>query len=216
MTASDLTFYDSTALSDLPRRARRILAYMDGPEENYRAARRRWPRRLVVPITIGVGGGSLAASIIDSESGDATPETTARWCESKIRIHQVPTVYRSAALWDPVTEALEALGLGYGIGVGLVQRLTADYDGDPTIPPGFVAKQYLGSPGGGSPGHYDVTAALPYVPGWGMGHGLTRRHRRYVRTLNTAWGKRIHALEGSDRIAVLALEHRAGHLLDLQ
>jgi hypothetical protein len=217
VSARTVTFYDSTSLSDLPRRARRIFAYIDGPEENYRAARARWPRRLVVPITIGdPGPASLAAAIIDSEHGDADPLTTAQWCQAKQHAGMVPTVYRSAALWEPVTVELERLGLHYGIGRGSVQRFSADYDGNPVIAPGDVAHQYLGSPNGGSPGHYDVTVAMAYVPGWGMGAPLSRRHARYVRSLNGAWGQRTHRLEGSDRLAVETLEHRSGHLLDLQ
>jgi hypothetical protein len=212
-----VTFYDSTNLSDLPRRTRRLFAYIDGPEENYRAARRKWPKRIIVPITIGVGGGELAAAIIDSEAGDADPDTTAAWCRVKLAHGDIPTVYRSAALWEPVDEAIAALGLHYGIGSGCVQRFIADYDGDPVIPRGDVAKQYLGSPNGGSPGHYDVTVALPHVPGWGMGGPLSRRHRRYVRSLNAAWQVRTTPLtDHVDRLTVSTLIGRGSHLLDLQ
>jgi hypothetical protein len=216
VSARTITFYDSTNLADLPRRARRIFTYIDGPEENTRAARARWPRRLIVPITIGdAGPHALEAPIIDSEAGDADPRRTAQWCQAKLHARMVPTVYRSAALWAPVTAELERLGLHYGIGAGSVQRFSADYDGNPTIAPGDVAHQYLGSPNGGSPGHYDVTAALPYVPGWGMGAPLSRRHARYVRTLNGAWGQRTRELTGPDRAAVEILGRRGAHLLEL-
>lgn len=213
-----LTFYDSTNLDDIPRQARNVFAYIDGLYANYREALGRWP--LVVPITIGTPGpDALRAAIIDSEAGDADPDRTAQWCQAKLDNHMVPTVYRSAALWRPVDEALTRLGLHYGIGPGKVQRFSALYDGNPAIIPGDVAKQYL--PGHGesngptNPGHYDTSSALTYVPGWGMGAPLSRRHRRYAEALAKAWGARDRRLT-HDRFLVELLERNATRLLDIQ
>lgn len=208
-------FYDSVTLDDLPRLCPRLFAYIDGGYENYTEARKRWPRRLIVPITVGVSGPeALTAAIIDCETGDADPELAVEWATAKLDNHQVPTIYRSEALWAPVDAAMTKHRLHYGIGPGKVQRFSAAYDGNKAIPPGNVAHQYAGSPGN-SPGHYDETEALAHVPGWGMGAPLSRRHRRYAKALAKAWGARDRRLT-NDRFLVELLERNATRLLDLQ
>lgn len=217
MPRSSVRFYDSVTLDDLPRLCPRLFAYIDGAYANYVPARQRWPRRLIVPITIGTPGpAALAAAIIDSEEGDADPETAVEWATAKLDAHQIPTIYRSLDLWAPVDAAMTKHGLHYGIGPGKVQRFSAAYDGNKAIPPGNVAHQYQGSPGN-SPGHYDTTAALPHVPGWGMGAGLSVGSRRKARQLVTYWNARTAALDNTnDRELVGKLEHASGRLLGLQ
>jgi hypothetical protein len=192
------TFYDTTNIADLPRRARNVLGYLNGPEANYEQVKARRRTRLAVPITIGWHEpGAIDAAIIDNEHGDSDPKNTAQWCLERLDNHRVPTVYCSEDNWGLVTIALIHLGLHYGFGHGFVQRFTADYDGNPAIARSDVAHQYLGSPGA-SPGHYDVTSARAYIAGWDTPTPLTRRHRRNATHLARGLARRTHPVTTPD------------------
>jgi hypothetical protein len=159
MTRMITRFYDDTNIADIPSSAQMIAVYADGPYAGTEpAARKRFPHALIVTITVR---GEPNREICDCETGDLTPPEAAHWALAEHKAGRHPTIYCSASPWDEVKAAVRAVGLDPAKDVSW---WIAHYDGDPTIPAGAVAKQYLGSPGN-SPGHYDESSVADYWPG---------------------------------------------------
>jgi hypothetical protein len=91
------------------------------------------------------------------ETGDATPAQAPGWVKARRAAGADPTVYCSASLWPTVRAAFTAAG------VAQPHYWIAHYDGDPTIPAGAVAKQYVDPPNSG--GHWDLSAVAGHWPG---------------------------------------------------
>lgn len=151
--------YDSVTISDLPRTARMVLGYADGHyQESVAAIKRQCPKATVPLITVK---GLPDANICDCENGDLTPAEAARWAQGRVRSKAIPTIYANASTMPAVKAELLKLHLRPGVDVLL---FVAEYDGKGVIPPGYIAKQFLGSPGN-SPGHYDESVCADYWPG---------------------------------------------------
>jgi hypothetical protein len=150
-----ITGYDSTDPADIPDHAALIFAYIDGRyATNANVARALHPKAIIKTITSEHTAG---ADIIDCETGLATPSTAAGWARSEHQAGRHPTIYCNHATWDAVKNAVRAAGV-----TGKVDYWIAAYPGiGPELYPGTVAHQYLGSPEGGSPGHFDVSVADP-------------------------------------------------------
>jgi hypothetical protein len=107
--------------------------------------------------------GQSGAHVCDTEPGNIGPAAAARWAKNEVAAGRHPTLYCMASQWDEVKRAVAANGA-----TGKVSYWIADYDGDPTIPAGAVAKQYLSPDGSGKSkagGHYDVSVVAAYWPG---------------------------------------------------
>jgi hypothetical protein len=157
-------FYDSVTVADLPPDGDGYLGYVDGPYRNYEAVRARFPGRPVASVTVT---GTSDANVCDCETGDLTPSQAAGWAKRQLAAGKLPTIYCNASTWPAVKQAVATAGLTPRMGD---RYLIAEYPGpgakpDPTIPAGAIGHQYLGSPEGGSPGHYDVSVVVEYWPG---------------------------------------------------
>jgi len=146
-----VTMYDSVTPSAIPADAPIVAGYQDGIY--------RWPTNawLMFPKALHVGivvkASSNAGQVLDVETGDALPSEAPGWVTMRRAAGQIrPTVYMNASTWPAVRAAFVAAK------VPEPDYWVAKYDGNPALPPGAVAKQYLGYPGGGSPGAYDVSS----------------------------------------------------------
>jgi hypothetical protein len=129
--------FDAVTIANLPHDATLLAGYVDGRNTtgHYERVRAALPHARVLRIT--VTGGTLDAEIGDVEAGDMRPQSGAAWAARKIAAGQHPTLYCSASPWPAVKAEVQKAGIA-----GLVSYWIADYDGDPTIPPGAVAKQF--------------------------------------------------------------------------
>lgn len=158
MTRTVHRMFDSTGVGDIPASAGMIAVYADGRYAGTElAAKARFPHATIVTITVN---GTANHEVCDCETGDLTASQAAAWARSEIAHGRHPTIYCSESPWPVVRAAVRAAG----IIESNVSWWIAKYDGDPTIPAGAVAKQYLGSPGN-SPGHYDESSVADYWPG---------------------------------------------------
>lgn len=155
--------YDSVTVSALPTDGDLYLGYVDGRYANVAQIHKRFPRRTVVGIT--VNGSTLDAQMADVEVGDLTPDGGARWAVRKVKAGQHPTLYTYASNAGAVQRACTRAGLK----PSQWSLFVADYDGDPTLPPGCVGKQYRSPDGTGrgkvTDGNYDVSVVADYWPG---------------------------------------------------
>lgn len=143
--------YDGVTPSRIPIEATMVAAYVDGRYANVVAMRSRFPHARLV--TIAVFASTNAGNVLDVEKGDATPTQAPGWVVKRRRAGIDPTVYCSASLWPSVRQAFRSLN------VPEPHYWIADYDGDPRIPAGAIAKQYKNTPG------YDISSVVNYWPG---------------------------------------------------
>jgi hypothetical protein len=131
------TMYDAVNIANLPNDATLLAGYVDGRDTtgHYQRVRAAHPHARVVRIT--VTGATLDAEVGDIELGDMTPHSGAAWAARKIAAGQHPTLYCNASTWPTVKAEVRKAGIS-----GLVSYWIADYDRDPTIPAGAIAKQF--------------------------------------------------------------------------
>jgi hypothetical protein len=146
------TMYDAVTSSNIPAGATMVAGYADGLYANVPAMRARFPHATVVTIAVRW---TTKAQVLDVETGDATPAQAVQWCTRTMAAtpNGQLTVYCNSSTWPSVRAAFRAAGVtepNYWI---------AQYDGDPTIPAGAVAKQYR------DPGPYDLSSVADYWPG---------------------------------------------------
>lgn len=137
------TMFDAVTVADIPADATMVAGYVDGRYANLPEMRIRFPRALVVSVTVAGGD----ADVLDVENGDASPAQAPGW----IAAHPSGSLYCNAS-------TLPAVRAAFG-DRPLPPIWLADYDGDPTIPACAVAKQYA------SNDYYDTSSAADYWPG---------------------------------------------------
>jgi hypothetical protein len=146
------TMYDAVTSSNIPAGASLVAGYADGLYANIPQMRARFPHATVVTIAVRW---TTRAMVLDVETGDASPAEAPRWCT--VTMADVPnselTVYCNASTWPQVRAAFRAAG------VSEPQYWVAEYDGDPSIPAGAVAKQWADR------GPYDLSSVADYWPG---------------------------------------------------
>ena len=143
--------YDAVATANVPASATLVAAYGDGYWNNIAAYRARFPHAQIVEIAVSANDD--LGVVLDVENGDATPAQAPGWVVKRRAAGVVPTVYCNASTWAAVKAAFTAAK------VAEPEWWIADYDGNPTIETGAVAKQYS------SPGPYDLSAVAAYWPG---------------------------------------------------
>lgn len=158
------TLYDSTTAGDIPAKAAMVAGYLDGNYQTVPALLKRFPHALIVTITVK---GTPGAHVCDTEPGNIGITGAAKWAAAEVKAGRRPTLYHMASQRGLVRRAVrKSVGLRKR---KLVSYWEADYDGDPTLPKGCVAKQYLhgdkNHPGSYSGGHYDTSVVADYWPG---------------------------------------------------
>lgn len=146
--------YDSVTLANCPHDGDLYGCYIDGDYRNDAEARRRFPGRRIVLITVT---GSTAAHVVDCEPGDLTPTHAATWALRKKQLRQHGTIYCNTSTRPAVETACTHLGLVLGRDYSIWE---AHYDGKAILPAGAVAKQYLGDYHG-----YDKSIVADHWPG---------------------------------------------------
>ena len=145
------TMYDAVTNTNIPADATLVAAYVNGHYTNYAQAVARFPHATVVGISVTARFN--AGIVLDVEQGDARPDEAPDWVLMRRAAGIDPTVYCDSSTWPSVREAFTSRHLPephYWI---------AQYDGDPTIPAGAVAKQYA------DPGPYDLSSVADHWPG---------------------------------------------------
>lgn len=143
--------YDAVDAAQVPADAQMVAGYLEGHWPSYNALVARFPHARHVSIAIAAHYD--AGLVLDVETGDATPAQAPGWVLMRRKAGVDPTVYCNTSTWPSVRKAFrEQL-------VAEPHWWVAQYDGDPTIPAGAVAKQYR------DPGPYDVSSVVAYWPG---------------------------------------------------
>lgn len=145
------TMYDAVSVPSVPAGAVLVAGYDDGFYNDVAAFEARFPHAKVVPITVFASDDR--GIVLDVENGDATPAQAPGWVKMRRSAGVDPTVYCNSSTWNAVKAAFASAG------VAQPHYWIAQYDGNPTIPAGAVAKQYS------DPGPYDLSSVLDYWPG---------------------------------------------------
>lgn len=157
------TMYDSITAADIPPSAEMVAGYVDG---RYRWTADDWARFPdAVKVRIAAFASTDDGVVGDVELGDMTPSESVDWVRARRAAGVDPTLYVNLGNVDVVRAAFRAAG------EPLPHLWLAHYDNDPTIPDGFVAKQYANSTLAG--GHYDLSAVVPHWPGVDEGVDMT-------------------------------------------
>lgn len=150
---SGRTMYDGIA-SDaavIPTGAQIVAGYVDG---NYAWSTKDWARfPHAIHVTIAAHPGTNAGTV-----GDGPPDngTWAQWVQWTVRRRAAgtdPTMYTNGSSWAAGKAAFAAAH------VAEPHWWIADYDGDPTIPAGAIAKQYQ------STDRWDLSSVADHWPG---------------------------------------------------
>lgn len=144
------TMYDAITPAQIPAGATMVAGYVGGQWPSYAEAVRRFPHAVHVSIAVQA---DEDAQVLDCERYDATPQQCPGWAVRQRHRGQVPTVYCNTSTWPSVRAAFRAQG------VPLPLWWAAQYDNDPALIAGAVAKQYRTTPG------YDVSSVVNYWPG---------------------------------------------------
>lgn len=110
-----------------------VAGYIDG---RYVTNFSAFPNAQHVTITVF---GAPGAHVCDCESGDLGPAQAAAWAHNEIANGRRPTIYCNMSTYPSVGSALGNLGLRFGRDLDC---WVADYDNNPAVPTGFVAKQF--------------------------------------------------------------------------
>lgn len=143
--------YDAITPGNVPAGATLVAGYGDGYYQDVAAFKARFPGATVVEIAVFASDD--LGTVLDVETGDATPAQAPGWVQMRRHAGIDPTVYCNSNTWPSVRSAFAAAG------VPEPHYWIAAYDGDPTIPAGAVAKQYS------DPGPYDLSSVADYWPG---------------------------------------------------
>jgi hypothetical protein len=153
-----MKMYDSTTASDIPEDAPCVAGYVDG---NYKWSDADWERFPDArKVRIAVFASTNDGDCLDVENGDATVDQAPVWVRLRREAGVDPACYTSASNWQHLRGAFSTAG------VAEPHWWIAQWDDDPTVPPGAVAKQYANPDQSG--GHYDlseVTDGFAWPPG---------------------------------------------------
>lgn len=131
-----LSGYDAVTASAVPFKAQVALCYANGHYANCTAVKARQPQHLVT-IAVNTSG---VARLLDVEPGDASPSQAGAWVKQMIQVHHIwrPGIYASSSNMFAVEQSLRGAGLQRSQYV----LMAASWDGNPTVPSGFDAKQW--------------------------------------------------------------------------
>lgn len=146
------TMYDGITAADVPGTGWAVAGYSDGRWPDYPQLVLRYAH--LEHVSICTTAAHTGALVLDVETGDATPEEAPGWT-TRARTAGIayPWVYMNEATWPLVKAAFAAQKVAPPL------YWVANYDWDPTIPAGAIAKQHTNTPG------YDISSVADYVPG---------------------------------------------------
>lgn len=145
------TMYDDVDAANIPADATLMAGYVDGSWPSYNAMKARFPHATVVPIA--VSWRTNAGTVLDCEKGDATPSECPSWVVMRRARGVDPTIYCNSDTWPAVRQAFQ------GAHIPEPHYWIAQWDDQPTIPAGAVAKQYKNG------STYDTSVVAAYWPG---------------------------------------------------
>ena len=145
------TLYDAIYPANIPSNAEMVACYVDGNWPNYPDACDRFPN--AVHVSIATQGAD--AQVLDVEAGNTQPDQAPAWITRQRARGQIPTVYCNVATWPAVVAACKVQGVAPPI------WWAADWDRDPTITDGAIAKQHTNDV---APG-YDISSVADHWPG---------------------------------------------------
>jgi len=145
--------YDSVSPGVIPGDSQLVAGYVNGRYAWLPGDWARFPQ--AVHVEISVLASDNRGHVLDVEPSDATAAEAVGWVGARRAAGTDPTVYCNASTWPSVRQAFAAAG------VPEPHYWIAHYDGDPTIPVGAIAKQYLGDV---SPG-IDISSVADHWPG---------------------------------------------------
>jgi hypothetical protein len=130
------TMYDAVNAANIPSSATTVAGYIDTIHIPCWTAAdwARFPK--AVKVRIAKKPTTNDGHVLDVETGDATPAQAPGWVAMRRRAGVDPSVYCNASTWPAVRAAFTAAG------VAQPHYWIAEYDNNPTIPAGAVAKQY--------------------------------------------------------------------------
>ncbi len=143
--------YDGITASALPAGAAMVAGYVDGLWPSYAALVVRFPHAVHVPITVDPSGN--AGVVGDGPPDNGSWGAWVAWVKRRRDVGVAPTMYTDEAQWATGRQAFADAG------VAEPYWWIADYDDDPAIPAGAVAKQYATSDA------YDTSSVAAYWPG---------------------------------------------------
>ena len=149
------SMYDAIDALRLPIGGDLYAGYVDGKWPSANAISTRFPHATVVRIATSPHTND--GVVLDCEPGNCTPEQAVNWVLMRRAAGVDPTVYCNQR--DPITGWPAARAAFDTHDVPQPHYWVADYDGDPTIPAGAVAKQFASNPG------YDASSVADYWPG---------------------------------------------------
>lgn len=147
--------YDAVVAADVPADGWAVAGYVNGKWPDFGALEARFPAAQHVSITVNDQG---TATVLDVESGDATPAEAPAWAaRQRAGGNPYPVVYMDESAWSTVQAAFSDQGVAAPL------YWVASYVDDPTkvpdLPDGAIALQFYDY------GGYDASVAADYWPG---------------------------------------------------
>lgn len=127
------TLYDSVNINAIPANPEMVAGYVNGRWPTYNSLIQKFPQAVHVSIAVTA---NADAQVLDVETGDATPGQAPAWAQRQRQEGRDPTVYCNSSTWGAVRQAFQ------NARVAEPHYWIAQYDNNPTIPAGAVAKQY--------------------------------------------------------------------------
>ncbi len=143
--------FDSVTASNIPADARMVGGYSDGRYAWSEADFQRFPTAQRVRVTVFAH--DVFGDVLDVENGDATPQQAPGWVQKRRDQGAWPSVYMNSSTWPSVRDAMRAAKIEEP------PYWVAQYDGNPELMPGAVAKQYQ------STNAYDLSSVANFWPG---------------------------------------------------
>lgn len=134
------TMYDAVTPSNIPQDAEMVAGYVDGRYAWDDSDYAMFPNAFHVHIAVFADTND--GEVLDVEPGDATPVEAPAWVTLRRAAGIDPVVYCNLSTWPNVKAEFDNQG------VDQPHYWIAHYNGDPEIPEGAIAKQYIGDQNG--------------------------------------------------------------------
>ena len=139
--AARFAMYDSVDVDQIPGNATHVAGYVNGKWPTVAALRARFPHAKVLTIAVTA---NADAECLDVETGDATPAQAPAWVKrQQARGVKHPKIYANRSTMPTVWAALQAAGIKRDE----VKLWVADWTGQPHLPAGYDACQWISTAG---------------------------------------------------------------------
>lgn len=151
------TMYDSINASQIPRDADLVAGYVDGRYAWSEADWELFPN--ATRVRIAVFPTTNDGHVLDCENGDAETAQCPAWVLTRRAAGVDPTIYCSYTMWPSARAAFSTAGVAQPHWWIAGYPTPVDADGNPVIPPGAIAHQWVDR------GPYDESIVADYWPG---------------------------------------------------